>query len=288
MCGAAASEDVGRVVHRAPAMVGGVPIDLGRTEYRLRRCRDCGFQYKDPPIDEAKLLACYEGAAGVHWEDRPDPRKRRFDTLASIVTRHASGRRILDVGCFNGAVLEYLGGGWQRFGLEPAPAAARLAVSRGVEILGATLDDLPGDALFDAVLMIDVVEHLANPRLALERVAAAVRPGGVVLIGTGDTGAWSFRLQGARYWYCALPEHVSFFNEGTLRRAAGELGLETLEHRRLSHVRSHLYRRGRETATNLVYAGLRRLGALASRPAPGWLTAADHMLHVMRRPTKGL
>lgn len=284
MCGTARCGVLGPIVHREPHAVAGVPIDLGGIEFHLRRCGSCGFQFKDPPIDPARLRDCYARAAPDHWEDRPDPRKRRFDTLASLLERHAPGRRILDVGCFNGAILEYLGDGWQRFGLEPADAAARAARARGVEILGATLEDLPRGKLFDAVIVIDVIEHLAEPWPALERAAAAVGPGGALVIGTGDTGSWPFRMERGRHWYCALPEHVSFFCETTLRRAAGLLGLETAEHRRLSHVRSHLHRRARETAANLAYAGLRRLGACARRPAPGWLTASDHMLHVMKRP----
>ena len=77
---------------------------------------------------------------------------------------------------------------------------------------------------------------------------------------------------------------MSFFDERSLRRFAADHGLETVEHRTLSHVRSHLYRRGRELAANLLDTGLHRLGARRERSAPGWLTAADHMLHVMRRP----
>ncbi len=263
-----------------------MPINLGDTAFRLRRCRRCGFQFKHPPINEAKLLTCYAEAAREHWEDRPDPRKRRFDTLRALLERHAPGRRILDVGCFNGAILEYLGDGWQRSGLEPARAAAEIAGTRGVEILGALIEDLSGDAVFDAVIMIDVVEHLVEPRAVLARAAAALAPGGVLVIGTADTASWPFRLQGGRHWYGALPEHVSFFDERSLRRFAADHGLETVEHRTLSHVRSHLYRRGRELAANLVDAGLCRLGARRDRPAPGWLTAADHMLHVMRRPAR--
>ncbi len=283
MCQATDAADLGRIVHRRPHAVAGVPIDLGGLAFRLLRCRRCGFQFKDPPIDALTLRECYARAAADHWEDRPDPRKRRFDTLAAVLEHHAPGRRILDVGCSNGAILEYLGDGWQRFGLEPAPAAARVAAGRGIEILGAALPDLPRGAAFDAVILIDVVEHLVEPRADLERAAAAVGPGGVLVISTGDTGSWPFGLQGCRSWYCSLPEHVSFFGEEALRRAAADLGLETVEHRRQSHVRSHLYRRARETALNLAYAGLRRLGAFADRPAPGWLTAADHMLHVMKR-----
>lgn len=286
LCGAAKSVDAGAVIHRAPTRVAGVPIDLGHTAFRLRRCRRCGFQFKDPPIDGAKLLACYAEAAHDHWEERPDPRKRRFDTLRTLLERHSPGRRILDVGCCNGAILEYLGNGWQRFGLEPARDAAEVAATRGVEILGSTINSLAGDAVFDAVIMIDVVEHVVEPRATLARAAAALAPGGVLVIGTGDTGSWPFRLQGGRHWYAALPEHVSFFDERSLRHFASDHGLETVEHHALSHVRSHLYRRGRELAANLADAGLCRLGARRARPAPGWLTAADHMLHVMRRPVR--
>jgi len=291
VCGSPGPSDLGPIVHRQPALVAGVPIDLGDRAFRLRGCGSCGFQFKDPPIPSKDLLRCYRQASGDHWQESPHPRKRRFDTLAKLLDKHARGRRIVDVGCFNGALLAYLGPAWERHGIEPSSEAAELAGRRGVRIVAPTLEQVP-EALepFDVVLAIDLVEHLVEPMQFFRRLRPLLRPGGVIIVGTGDSRAWSWRLAGSRYWYCGLPEHVSFFNERSLRSIAGSIGMRTVAHLRLSHVRADPYRRLRQLAANLLDAAawktrgfgipaLRR--RLEARGAPGWLTARDHMLHVM-------
>lgn len=292
VCGGPGPADLGPIVHRRPATVAGVPIDLRGQEFRLRGCGACGFQFKDPPIPPDELLRCYRLAAADHWQESPDPRKRRFDTLARLLETHAGGRRVLDVGCFNGAFLAYLGDEWDRYGIEPSEDAARLARQRGVRILAPTLEEInAAPEPFDSVLAIDLVEHLADPMPFFRRLGAMLKPGGVIVVGTGDTQAWSWRLAGSRHWYCGLPEHVSFFSEPTMRCIAEALGLRSVAHVRLSHVRADPYRRLRQLAANLWDAAACRTGGfgvpalrrrLESRGAPGWLTARDHMLHVMR------
>jgi SAM-dependent methyltransferase len=291
VCGTPGPSDLGRIVHGQPALVAGIPIDLGGREFRLRGCGACGFQYKDPPIPPEDLLRCYRQASVDHWQESPDPRKRRFDTLAELLEKHARGRRILDVGCFNGALLAYLGPGWLRHGIEPSAEAARLAARRGVRIVAPTLEQVPATLEpFDVVLAIDLVEHLVDPMQFFRRLRPLLSPGGVFVVGTGDTSAWSWRLAGSRYWYCGLPEHVSFFNERCLRSIAASIGLRPAAHRRLSHVRADPYRRLRQLAANLLDAAAWRTRGfgipplrrrLEARGAPGWLTARDHMLWVM-------
>ena len=88
MCESQRIEDLGSVFHTHPATVAGVPIDLGGIEYRLNLCRECAFQFKSPPIDASRLLACYEQASSSHWEDDPDPHERQFDVLRDLVQMH--------------------------------------------------------------------------------------------------------------------------------------------------------------------------------------------------------
>src|SRR5688572_6183644 len=122
VCGSTDTVVAGPILHGTPTHVAGVVLDLGDTRFVLRRCPRCEFQFKDPPIDSEKLMACYAAADSAKWELDPDPWQRQFDILGELLAAHARGRRVLDVGCFNGALLAYLGDGWQRFGVEPSRA----------------------------------------------------------------------------------------------------------------------------------------------------------------------
>lgn len=211
VCGSHEIGTVGPILHPRPPLVAGVEIDLGDNKYWLRNCPRCTFQFKDPLIPAEKLLDCYSRAPSDNWDLDPDPNMRQFDVLRDALRQHCSGRRVLDVGCFNGALLTFLGDEWRKFGVEPSKDAADLARQRGVDILATTLDDLdPGVGQFDAVLAIDVVEHVAEPMPLFKQFSDLLAPGGVLLILTGDNQAPAWKLQRSFYWYCSLPEHVSF------------------------------------------------------------------------------
>ena|GEM_PF-1036134 len=297
-------EPVGPVVHNSPPTVAGVPIDLGDTVFTMQRCPRCSLQYKDPAIPMDALVECYTKASSDHWEHDPSPRKRRFDDLAACITEHASGRRILDVGCANGALLAYLqeinstgtatGTPWDCFGLEPGAAAAETATERGVTILGALFDDLDPENpehRFDVIIAIDVLEHLVDPRAFMEQAASHLSPGGIFIALTGDTGAWGWRLQQQRYWYCNLPEHVVFYARPTIEHLAKSLDLDLISYDRISHMRAKPTRIVRDLIRNTIWGLCYRakgfgIGAfrrsLNTKVPPGWLPNKDHMLFVLR------
>src|SRR4051812_13047714 len=100
VCELSELETVGPILHPQPAFVAGVELDLGDTEYWLRECRRCGFQFKDPPIPAERLMACYTQAESDNWDTDPDPWQRKFDVLHDVLKKHSTGRRVLEVGCF--------------------------------------------------------------------------------------------------------------------------------------------------------------------------------------------
>ena len=102
------------------------------------------------------------------------------------------GRRILDVGAGLGATARaFAAHPFDRYlALEPDPVQAariRAAVVAGelpkrVDVLAGTTADLSPDSRFDTVLYVDVLEHIADDRGELERVAAHLEPGGRLIV----------------------------------------------------------------------------------------------------------
>jgi SAM-dependent methyltransferase len=284
--------DAGTIMHPRPTLVAGVPIDLGRRRFCLARCTSCGLCFKDPPVPEDALLACYAAAKGDHWGDEVDPWQRRFDVVDDVLRRHARGPRILDVGCSNGALLEYLGDRWERFGVEPSRDAGERARRKGVTILGERLEQVEPPEAFDAILAIDVIEHLARPQEFIRAASARLGPGGVLIVLTGDTDSPGWRLEGSAHWYCSLVEHVTFYNRRSVAELGRRAGLRSLEHLRTYHERSRLVVRASQAVKNMAYVAGRRVGGFGLAPlrrlvverrAPGWIAAKDHMIHVLQR-----
>jgi len=290
-CSSRNLDDKGEIFHPNPALVAGVPIKFAHSSYHLLACRDCHLWFKSPPVDEQALMDCYAKSKFSHWSTRPDPLLRRFDQLLAQVKQHSPGPDVLDIGCFNGAMLEYFGADYRRFGIEPSVEAAAVARERGVDVIAATVMDLPPEPRFDAVLAIDVLEHILKPSAFLAKVAAILRPGGVFISLTGDVGAWGFRMQHSRNWYCSLPEHVSFFSRASLDKLGCDAGLEAVHYQRTSHERRPFplvfYQIIKGIAfSSAIAIGAERLPLVGNRfrrRAPAWDTARDHFLNVARR-----
>ena len=116
---------------------------------------------------------------------------RRFDRDARAASS-LSGLEILDIGCGGGLVCEPLARlGATVTGIDPAAdsiSAAKLhAEGAGLAIryVAATAEDIAAEgATFDAVLVLEVVEHVPDVPAFLQAIAPLVRPGGLMILST--------------------------------------------------------------------------------------------------------
>jgi 2-polyprenyl-6-hydroxyphenyl methylase / 3-demethylubiquinone-9 3-methyltransferase len=102
------------------------------------------------------------------------------------------GLSVLDIGCGGGLVAEPLARlGAEVTGIDPAAETieAAKAHAKGARLdityRAATAEQLAGEGLaFDAVLLLEVVEHVPDVPQFLKAVAALVKPGGVMVLST--------------------------------------------------------------------------------------------------------
>jgi 2-polyprenyl-3-methyl-5-hydroxy-6-metoxy-1,4-benzoquinol methylase len=135
--------------------------------------------------------------------------------------------RLFDVGCGTGVFLdEARRGGFETAGLEVSAYAAERARARGLNVQCGAVDDFaPAPGSFDAITMWDVIEHLKHPAATVDRLARALRPGGVLALSTGDLGSLCARISGRRWHLFNLPEHLYFFTPRSLRSLLRRAGL---------------------------------------------------------------
>jgi 2-polyprenyl-3-methyl-5-hydroxy-6-metoxy-1,4-benzoquinol methylase len=118
------------------------------------------------------------------------------------IKRHVSGGRLLDVGCATGYFLNAARLDFEVSGVEPSRWAVDYARTRlHLNVTEGHLEavDLPLEG-FDVITMNDVIEHFSDPRAALERSAALLRPGGILYLVTPDIGSLSARVLRGRWW----------------------------------------------------------------------------------------
>lgn len=123
------------------------------------------------------------GARHTDWHEQDASFKAR--EIEPYVRRAAATDRIdtvVDIGCGTGSVLAHLVQGEvfsgrstvQAFGVEPGDVRqSALSASAGMTIHRCTIDQV--DETFDLALLIDVLEHLDDPRAMLRHVARRSR-----------------------------------------------------------------------------------------------------------------
>jgi SAM-dependent methyltransferase len=264
----------------------------------LFRCRKCTLYFRYPSPSTAQLIAVYAHAPVTEWEYE---NRREWDTIASWLEEYSPNRRILEVGCFRGDFLHWLGDRWDRVGIEPSQAASEMASGRGIAVIGRSLDELTSAReSYGAIIFLDVLEHLTDPLQALRIAQRLLAPSGVIIIFTGTTDAWTWAISGSDYWYCAFPEHLTFINPRWLRWASQRLGLEVSKIVRMSHGNGGRVAKARDIVKLLSYHALKagsRLGLkqniLARAPVlwrlndyrslPFCLNLRDHLLVSLRK-----
>ncbi|MFL6818973.1 MAG: bifunctional 2-polyprenyl-6-hydroxyphenol methylase/3-demethylubiquinol 3-O-methyltransferase UbiG [Bradyrhizobium sp.] len=138
---------------------------------------------------------------------------RKFDRNAKSLSC-LSGLRIVDIGCGAGLLCEpFTRLGAQVIGIDPSAtniAAARLHADKGhlsIDYRCTSVEQMDVRERFDIVLAMEVVEHVSDVSKFLNRCAAMLKPGGMMVISTINRNWKSFALAivGAEYILRWLP-----------------------------------------------------------------------------------
>lgn len=151
------------------------------------------------------------------------------DGLAALIP---PGSAVLDIGAGTGdCVAHLLGCGYAASGIEPSAEASRLAREQGRCVSAATVEtwvDEPGHrGAYAGVVLLNVLEHVADPLAVLRDVHALLAPGGAVCVRVpNDFSDWQAAAQGPREpWWVAAPDHINYFSHDSLAATLAACGL---------------------------------------------------------------
>lgn len=237
--------------------------------FRAVQCANCSLVYLNPRPDWSEFARIYQ--ANYHAFDFSEQEfgfvyivRRRLEAkrLLNWCRDLPENARIIDVGCGDGFHLELLqdfgNKTWTLEGVDANARAASIAEKKGLKVHCGLVENLDlTQNTYDLLILIQTIEHIADPPQLLREVRSLLRAGERVVIVTDNTDSPDFNLSKKRFWGgYHFPRHWNLFNKKTIRHLAEKTGLEV------------------ETLTtqvspvNWVYSVRNRL---ADKNAPNWL-----------------
>ena len=284
---------------------GGYAVSLGTQtipapSYTVWQCNRCGLLYKVGTLTDSQLGDYYANIDFKIWGVGilfPTDR-----AVLKILRRLPRGAQVLDYGCSSGRLLKEVLGTLDCFGYEPNAAAASQASELGIRMVNDQhLND--GSLHFDAIVLMDVFEHFRYPTEQLARLFALLRPGGVMILATGNFDAPAFRRDPAEFWYFTNVEHLCVLGREYANYLCRSLPADITHWEEISHYDTAIlscFMQHLKTFAYYAYRqktfiskfilpciyGLRR--ARNWRMAPGLSCTQDHVVLALRKAPEGV
>jgi 2-polyprenyl-3-methyl-5-hydroxy-6-metoxy-1,4-benzoquinol methylase len=223
----------------APAFGGRTwAISAGGRVFGYLGCPACGLIFCDPLPTEPEIECYYAASFNYVWYTQRRLQKRaqgyhRWLRVGRQLERRAGGPgSLLDIGCGAGWFLHAARrAGWQVAGVELSRESAAFATTRlGLDVaLGALESIAPPAGRYDAITLWHSLEHMRDPRAALEWIRAALKPGGVTLIGVPNVESRGLARRGASWIWLQQPfVHLWHFSARALGLLLEQSGLQVL------------------------------------------------------------
>ncbi|MBF0630220.1 MAG: class I SAM-dependent methyltransferase [Magnetococcales bacterium] len=205
---------------------------------QLVRCKGCGLVYLNPRIKQDIILEGYRNAEDPLFIAQNEARILTFrQCLEGIMRRHGvspgTHPRVLDIGCAGGAFPKAASDlGFEVVGIEPSAWMATRARARyDLDIRAGTLEevDFKGER-FDIITLWDVIEHMADPATALQRIRSLLHPHGLLIVNYPDHESLARKGLRSR-WPFFLSVHLYYFSPATITRLLNHHGFQVRETR---------------------------------------------------------
>ena len=200
--------------------------------YPVFRCADCGLEFVAPIPSTAELAEYYDRSYAVPLEMYAAAGARNLARIVDLERFCPSRGNLLELGASYGHSLALARDrGWSVTGVELSPTASDHARKHfGLTVYSRDIAEVPlPDASFDAIVMWHVLEHVRNPRDQLLRLAALLKPGGVLGLRVPNIRSFGARVAGEWWPWMCPPAHLWFFSSATLPRLLEECGFDVQE-----------------------------------------------------------
>ena len=202
---------------------------------KLGFCETCGFLHVDP-YPPAEYLADFYSRY-----EMPTPQANLAETARLLARNIGDQDVILDIGCGDGAFLQEMHKlEFERLiGFDQSPGLERaMKLGFGTFYRSSVwefLDNAERGQRTDAraIVMVNVLEHVAEPLELLARIHRVLPERGLVCVTVPNDFSplqkALLKVKGHRPWFVALPDHLNYFSFDTLGNALRKCGYEVID-----------------------------------------------------------
>ncbi|MBL7725775.1 MAG: class I SAM-dependent methyltransferase [Chitinophagaceae bacterium] len=196
-------------------------------DFTYYHCADCGTIFIYPiPLDRLKEIypsnyySFVNASKNIVVKIKELLDKRFFKKILSGLNTNKID--VLDVGGGTGWILDVLKKTDSRIGFTQIAdideKARILAEQNGHAYFEGTIEEFNTDKRFHLILMLNLIEHVADPLAVIQKAETLLHPGGIIVIKTPNTDSWDARLFRKTYWGgLHSPRHWVIFSEKSFK-----------------------------------------------------------------------
>lgn len=197
----------------------------------IYKCDTCSLQALYPRPDQKNLYTedYYNGNSEYSYIDERNQKKYFsyvWDSRLSNIQKYVKEGNFLDIGSSFGGFLERAKNfGYNVFGVEISKYASEYANKElGIPTFNGNLFEAKfPDHFFSVITMIEVIEHIENPKLFFYELTRILKPGGLLLLQTANFEGWQAINEGSNYHYY-MPGHVYYYSNSNLKNILTQFG----------------------------------------------------------------
>lgn len=204
----------------------------------LQLCQNCDFVYLDKlPKEKIFFEKVYSQVKyDYQHEFKYHGKKDIYEDIKQNLKKYCASGTLLDIGTWCGTLLAFMADAYSTVGCEISEPAANYGKSMGLDIRIGSFDSVNfAPQSFDIITIIDVLEHLPEPKNVLNKIFTLLKPGGILYIKVPNIQAQINKQSILQFWnlssegVCQNYVHINHFNHKSLTTILSYIGFEVLE-----------------------------------------------------------